>query len=130
MLTSQQHDIFKACVRQIDKAAWDKFFELFQEANKLDAYNTLLEPPASIRKANSKRVRRLREQSEVVWDLHKEAEKADSYITARPSICSYSSGNGTFIVPGLLPNFERAPEDETQALAAVDAYHAREAVAS
>lgn len=129
MMPAQRHEIFKACARQLDKAFWDKHFELFREANKLEAYNTLLEPPASIRKANVERIKRLREQLNVLWDLHKEAEKADDYVTARPSIHSYTSEwdgrERSFVLAGLLPNCERAPEDEAQALQAVDEYFAR-----
>lgn len=127
MLTAQQHAIFVNCAHQISLTALHGYFELSKKADKLNAYNTLLEPPASIHDANSIRASQIRKQAFSLWNLYKKAHKAADYVTARPTIYSYSSGNGTFIVPGLLPNFEHAPEDETQALAAVDDYHAREA---
>lgn len=127
MLTELQRKVFNDCAHEIWLTALKSYCALSKKADKLNAYNLLLEPPASIREANSIRVRQLRKQAFSVWDLYEKAHKAADYITARPTIYSYSSGNGTFIVPGLLPNFERAPEDETQALAAVDACHAREA---
>lgn len=130
MLTELQRKVFNDCAHEISLTALKGYCELSKTADKLNAYNLLLEPPASIREANSIRVRQLRKQAFSVWNLYEKAHKAADYVKARPTIYSYSSGNGTFIVPGLLPNFERAPEDETQALAAVDAYHAREAVAS
>lgn len=127
MLTSHQRKIFTKCAHEISLTALHGYFELSKTADKLNAYNTLLEPPATIRQANAERVTKLFKQTSELWDLYEKAHKAADYVTARPTIYSYSSGNGTFIVPGLLPNFERAPEDETQALAAVDACHAREA---
>lgn len=130
MLTELQREIFSKCAREISLTALHGYCALSKTADKLNAYNTLLEPPATIREANSIRARQLYKQAFSLWDLYEKAHKAADYVTARPTIYSYSSGNGTFIVPGLLPNFERAPEDETQALAAVDACHAREAVAS
>jgi len=127
MLTYRQREIFTKCAHEISLATLHGYCALSKKADKLNAYNTLLEPPATIREANSIRASQLYKQAVSLWNLYKKAHKAAHYVTARPTIYSYSSGNGTFIVPGLLPNFERAPEDETQALAAVDAYHAREA---
>ena len=129
MLTKEQHKIFTDCARQISLAALHGYCSLSREADKLNAYNMLLEPPETIRQANAERVTKLFKQTSELWDLHNKAEKADSYVTARPSIHSYISFDGsqrTYVLPGLLPDFERAPEDETQALAAVDEYLARE----
>lgn len=134
MLTYRQREIFTKCAHEISLATLHGYCALSKTADKLNAYNTLLEPPASIRQANAERVTKLFKQTSELWDLHNKAEKAAGYVTARPSICSYTLVVGgsehTYVLPGFLPNFERAPEDETQALAAVDAYHAREAVAS
>ncbi len=130
MLTQQQHDIFIKCARQISWAALHGYCSLSKEADKLNAYNTLLEPPASIRQANAERVKKLFKQTSDLWDVYNKAHKADTYVSARPTIQSYVSvvdgSEQTYVLPGFLPNFERAPEDETQALAAVDEYFARE----
>ena len=130
MLTQQQHKIFTDCARQISWAALHGYCSLSKEADKLNAYNTLLEPPASIRQANAERARQLYKQAFSFHDLWRKADKAADYVNARPSIQSYVSvvdgSEQTYVLPGLLPDFERAPEDETQALAAVDEYLARE----
>ena len=133
MLTYQQREIFSKCAHEISLATLRGYCSLSKTADKLSAYNTLLEPPASIRQANAERVTKLFKQTSELWDLHNKAEKAAGYVTARPSICSYISFDGsqrTFVSAGLLPDFERAPVDETQALAAVDDYHARRAVSA
>lgn len=131
MLTAQQHAIFVNCAYQISLTALKGYFELSKKVDKLNAYNTLLEPPATIRNANSIRASQIRKQAVSLSDLHDKAHKATDYINARPRIQSYVSdvdgSERTYVMPGFLPDFERAPEDETQALAAVDAYHAREA---
>ena len=126
MLTELQRKVFNDCAHQISLTALTGYLELSKTADKLNAYNLLLEPPATIRDANSIRASQIRKQAVSLWNLYDKAHKAADYVRARPTIYSYSSGNGTFIVPGILPNFEHAPEDETQALAAVDDYHARE----
>ena len=133
MLTAQQHDIFIKCARQILLAALHGDCELFKTADKLKAYNTLLEPPETIRQANADRARQLNEQSAVLWDLYKKANKTVAYVAARPSLCSYVSFDGeqrTYVLPGRLPDCECAPEDETQELAAVDEYFARDEAVS
>lgn len=127
MLTYEQHEIFTKCVRQISLAVLHTYCELSKTADKLDAYNLLLEPPATIRKANAEHAKQLREKSYLLQTLHKKADKADDYITARPSICSYISvvdgKEHSYVFAGMLPNFEHAPEDEEQARQAVDNYH-------
>lgn len=127
MLTYEQHEIFTKCARQISSAALHRYCELSKTADKLNAYNLLLEPPATIRKVNAEHVKQLREKSRLLLELHEKAGKADDYITARPSICSYISvvdgKEQSYVFAGMLPNFERAPEDEAQALQAVDEYH-------
>ena len=120
MLTQQQHKIFTDCARQISWAALHGYCSLSKEADKLNAYNTLLEPPASIRQANAERARQLYKQAFSFHDLWRKADKAADYVNARPQLCTYTS-----VVDGS-ECFERAPEDETQALAAVDEYLARE----
>lgn len=130
MLTAQQHDIFIKCARQISSAALHGYCSLSKEADKLDAYNTLLEPPASIRQANAERARQLYKQAFSFHDLWRKADKAADYVNARPQLCTYTSvvdgSECSYVFAGMLPNFERAPEDETQALQAVDEYLARE----
>ena len=130
MLTQQQHDIFIKCARQILAAALHGYCSLSREADKLNAYNTLLEPPASIRQANAERVKKLFKQTSDLWDVYNKAHKASDYVVARPQLCTYTSvvdgSECSYVFAGMLPNFERAPEDETQALAAVDEYLARE----
>lgn len=130
MLTAQQHDIFIKCARQISLAALHVYGSLSKEADKLDAYNMLLEPPEAIRKANADRARQLNKQAFLLHDLWIKADKAADYVNARPQLCTYTSvvdgSERSYVFAGMLPNFECAPEDETQALAAVDEYLARE----
>lgn len=134
MLTAQQHDIFIRCAHQISSAALHGYFELSETENKLKAYNTLLEPPETIRQANADRARQLQKQMDSLWSLYKKADKASDYVVARPSILSYTSGfdgsKRTLILPGRLPDCEQAPEDEAQALAAVNEYFARDEAVS
>lgn len=130
MLTQQQHDIFIKCARQISAAALHGYCSLSRTADKLYAYNTLLEPPETIRQANAERVKKLFKQTSDLWDVYNKADKASDYVNARPQLCTYTSvvdgSECSYVFAGMLPNFERAPEDETQALAAVDEYLARE----
>ena len=131
MLTELQCKVFNDCAHQISLTVLTGYLELSKKADKLNAYNTLLEPPATIRNANSIRASQIRKQAVSLWNLHDKAHKAADYINARPTIQSCVSvvdgSEQTYVRPGFLPNFERAPKDETQALAAVDACHAREA---
>lgn len=127
MLTEQQHKIFTDCARQISSATGSKYWELSKTADKLRAYNTLLEPPATIRKANDDQKNRLWEQTDLLRDLREKADKACDYVNARPQICTYTSEidgrEVQYVFAGMLPDFEKAPEDEEQALQAVDNYH-------
>ena len=130
MLTEQQHKIFTDCAGQMRSAVSDKQRAASDLCNKLTAYNTLLEPPASIRETNRARAKKLWERELALWELKQKIDKAEEYILARPQICTYTSvvdGREVhYVFAGMLPNFEKAPEDETQALQAVDEYHARE----
>ncbi|MBR4383303.1 MAG: hypothetical protein IKP64_07080 [Selenomonadaceae bacterium] len=129
MLTAPQHDVFIKCARQISAAALHGYCSLSREADKLNAYNMLLEPPETIRQANAERARQLNKQAFSLRDLWIKADKADTYVNARPQLCTYTSFDGseqTFVLAGILPDCERAPEDEAQALQAVDEYLARE----
>ncbi len=133
MLTAQQHKIFQDCAYQISSAAWKAYWTNSETAEKLMAYNTLLEPPTVIRDANRERCMRLFEKTDELRELRNKADKAVDYVCARPYLCTatYWDGRETqFVCTGLLPNFDRAPEDEAAALQAVTEYHAREAVAS
>ena len=70
--------------------------------------------------------------SAVIFKAHKLL--AEEYIAARPQICTYTSvvdgSECSYVFAGMLPDFEKAPEDEAAALKAVDDYYAREAQAS
>ena len=127
MLTYEQLKIFTDCARQISSATGSKYWELRGTARKLDAYNMLLEPPATIRKANDDQKNRLEEQTNLLRKLREKADKACDYVNARPSICSYISElygkEYAYVFAGMLPDFERAPEDEKEALQAVTEYH-------
>ena len=97
-------------------------------ADKLLAYNTLLEPPASIREANAAQAKRLWEEGRKLGVLEEQLNKIREELNALPSITTFTHYDGTkgaVIVEGILPNGDSTSTNEATALKMLAEYNAR-----
>ena len=127
MLRDSEMRKWIASVSNLYTAVWNKRWELSKEASKLFAYNTLLEPPTTIREANYARALRLYKESDECQKLADKLDKVLDTLRALPTILTYESWDGTereFITEGMLPDFSRTSLDEAEALKMLADYYA------
>ena len=126
MMTVEEQRRNIESVRTLSRAMFKKWMD--DTWYRLNAYNTLLEPPATIRDANCARVNRLLAESNAARDLYKKLEKIEEKLYAMPTkmtITHYDGKQGVIVCEGMLPDFESTSQDETQALKMLADYYAR-----
>lgn len=129
MKFEEQMERFKS-VSKIAAAVRHERMEKWRTADKLIAYNTLLEPPTTIRQANETTRARLWRESDELWELENKLEKVCDKLYALPSWSTFDRCDGTkgiIIRKGMLPDWEETSEDETEALQMLADYYARKA---
>lgn len=129
MMTFEEKMTRNSSTHRMAMAALDKYSELSDAWHKLHAYNTLFDPPKSIREANKARAERLYKEMHTALDLYKALDKVRDTINAKPCISTYISvlgGERTLIHAGMLPDFSPTSKDETEALKMLADYYARE----
>ena len=103
--------------------------EKWRMADKLSAYNTLFEPPVTIREANETTRARLWKEMDELKELEDKLEKVHDKLNALPSwsIVEHFDGTRSIIVyKGMLPDFEETSKNEAEALKMLADYYARE----
>lgn len=132
MMTFEERSARIDSVHQLVQAVLIKQGVLGKQADKLRAYNTLLEPPTTVKLANEAHIKRLEEERREAWELYEKLDKIHDKLWAMPAMYTYTSDYGeerSFVSKGLLPNCEETSEDEAEAMAMLDAYYAAKATA-
>lgn len=115
-----------ASVRRLSLVTWNKWCNVVERANKLSAYNTLLEPPKTINTANYVHAMRLHAEAHNVYELYKKLEQIGDKLEALPALSTYVSMVDnkpvTIVLKGHLPNFDETAENEDEALQMLSAY--------
>lgn len=114
-------------------AIFAKAHELSNTAVKLGAYNTLLEPPATIRDANYARQTRLFADSDKLFAVYDKISREIDILHAKPYLSYYTFADigitSAFIATGSLPNGEKTSKDEAKAMQMLEDYYAAEKTA-
>ena len=131
MMTFEESMARRQTVSQMSLAALRAWRTLDKTARKLEAFNTLYEPPESIADALNKKATRLYTEADEAFDLYKALDKVCDRIRALPYISSYEScvdgKTITYICKGMLPNFKETSTDEAEALKMLEEYYAKSA---
>ena len=131
MMTFEEYQLRRKFVNKLYSAVVDAYFTTLKKVHKLDAYNILLEPPATIRKANEARIERLRKKGDELWRLRGILEHEEDKLRAMPTVSTYTVLGETrkLIHKGMLPNFEETSTDEAEAMRMLADFYAKEKTA-
>ncbi|MBQ3434705.1 MAG: hypothetical protein IJG24_06645 [Selenomonadaceae bacterium] len=129
MMTFEEQMARIDSVRNVSSAVHREYMKKRRTAEKLDAYNTLLEPPANIREGVAVQANRLRKDMNELHALAIKLGKIQDKLFAMPSqstITNFDGSQRVIIHKGILPDFEESSEDEAQALKMLEEFYARE----
>ncbi|MBQ6298686.1 MAG: hypothetical protein IJK81_13560 [Selenomonadaceae bacterium] len=125
MMTNEEQQKRIESVSRLRRAAFKKWMD--KTPDKLFAFNTLFEPPVTIREAVRVQSKRLREESREAYELWKRLDRIVDRLYALPtSVESTCLGKKySFIHKGMLPDFTPTSEDEAEALKMLEEFYAR-----
>lgn len=129
MMTFEEQIKRLASVQKLSLVALHERMTKWRIIDKLNAYNTLLEPPAVISASNKAQVKRLREEMDALRDMEEKLNKISDKLTALPSwstVDYFDGSQGLIVHEGMLPDFSPTSKDETEALKMLADYYARE----
>ena len=127
MMTSEERLARCKSLLRLSSILFDASHEKWCRRQKILAYNTLLEPPASIETANETFIKRLDKESYELRELSDKVREAYNNFSAKPYLISYESSCGTwetFVAAGSLPNGVKTSTDESEAMKMYAAYKA------
>ena len=129
LMTSKERSARIDSVNRMKSIAYNKHCTLHKEADKLDAFVTLFEPPKTVGSAIKARAERVRAESWNLWDLYLTLDKVVDTLYARPHLYTACTGD-TIVISGWLPNAEGSSTDEEEALQMLADYYEAKAAES
>ena len=123
MMTSEERSARIESLHKTTMLLFDKQDELYKREMKLEAFNTLFEPPATIRDANEATMKRLSAERKEIWELYEKVSKVSNLFYALPREIVLDNGE-RLIIEGFLPNGEPTSKNEAEARKMFEDYYA------
>lgn len=97
---------------------------------KLHALLTWFDPPESLAKHVRQKIQSLHRDKKLAGDLHEQVERAEDHLRVRPSLKMYISfvdgQEKCYVEAGMLPDFQKASENEVIALQQLKEFYEEE----
>ena len=123
MMTSEERSARIESLHKTTMLLLDKYDELDKRIMKLGAFNTLFEPPATIRDANEATLKRLSAEKKEAWELYEKVSKGKDLLYALPYVFTLDN-DARLTIEGFLPNGQPTSMDEAEAIKMFEDYYA------